>query len=419
MLRQLATVWLAVIAAERRCTAPAARPVEVASADAFRDSIGVNTHLQYAETAYGDPGRVDRALAYLGIVHLRDSALRRGPSGFEHYMELARRGYRFDLFFNANLKTQLARAAALEAAAPGSLASIEGPNEVNNDPVSYDGFTGVRGAQAYQAALYAGVRGIPQLRSLPVLNYTNYPASLGRADAVNVHTYPKLGASAEPQLSRDRDATAAAMPAALPFYVTETGYATAAPTASPDAVSLEEQAELTVVTLLDGFRSGARRTYLYELLDERTDEQAAGDPEHHYGLFDVAGRPKPAAVALRSLLQLISPGSPSRSSSSDVVVSGAGVRHLVVATKDAQLLFLWRESSKGTHPEHAEVRLGSPYLVHQVSLTNAKSPAIVAEQNWTVELGRGPAVFSLSPSPQPGPKTRPLAPSSLPRAMLR
>ena len=420
MLRQLAAAWLGVIAAERRCTNPPSATVQVASADAFRDSIGVNTHLQYGETAYADPERVDRALAYLGIVHLRDSALRRGPSGFEHYVNLGRRGYRFDLFFDADLKTQLQRVAALEADAPGSLASIEGPNEVNNDPISYGGYEGVQGAQAYQAALYSVVKGTPKLHSLTVLNYTNYPASSGHADAVNVHTYAKLGASAEPRLSQDDDAIAAAMPAGLPFYITETGYMTPPPAASPDAVSLNEQAQLSVVALLDGFQRGAKRIYLYELLDERADRTAHVDPEHHYGLFDVEGRPKPAAIAMRALLKLVSgPGSASRSLISDVVVSGSGVRHLVLTTRDAELLFLWRESSPGDRPGKAEIRLEQPCVVHQLSLSDAQQSTAVKEQQWSVELGRGPTVFSLRPSPQAEPKTLPLAPSSLPRAMLR
>ena len=422
MLRQFAAAMLMLTAAERRCTSPLPRPIELGTAAAFRDSVGVNVHLQYTETAYGDRARVDAALTYLGVTHLRDSAMRRGPAMFDHFVDLARRGERFDLFFNAELDPQLARAAALQAAALGAIALIEGPNEINNDPVSFQGRTGLAGAQAYQAALYDQVRSRPEFRTLPVLNYTNYPASSGRADAVNVHSYAKRGASPGGQLASDSAQTAAAMAPGLPTYVTEIGYTTAPAAASPDAVSLDDQAALTLVALLDAFRAGVRRTYLYELLDERADGPTSGDPEHHYGLFDAEGRPKPAATAIQAILKLLPAGNFSASPQDLPVAAhfdGQGARMLLLrGGVSGSVLFVWRETVPGALPESVEMQLSDLRTVRQVSLTGQTSNS-VPTRRWRIWLERSPAVFLLTAPPQPGRNKRPLAPSQRPIAMLR
>ena len=402
MLRQFAAAMLMLTAAERRCTSPLPRPIELGTAAAFRDSVGVNVHLQYTETAYGDRARVDAALTYLGVTHLRDSAMRRGPAMFDHFVYLARRGERFDLFFNAELDPQLARAAALQAAAPGAIALIEGPNEINNDPVSFQGRTGLAAAQAYQAALYDQVRSRPEFRTLPVLNYTNYPASSGRADAVNVHSYAKRGASPGGQLASDSAQTAAAMAPGLPTYVTEIGYTTAPAAASPDAVGLDDQAALTLVALLDAFRAGVRRTYLYELLDERADGLSPGDPEHHYGLFDAEGRPKPAATAVRSLIKLLSHGGATARPSIATAprVQGSGVKALTLKRGgQSSLLLIWRESLAGPESEAAPVHISLDRECEhrEIDLVHATVEPPSRGSAWATRLGREPRVYCLGP----------------------
>ena len=426
MLRQVAAAMLMLTAAERRCTSPVPTPIEVGTAAAFRESVGVNMHLQYTETAYGDRARVDAALTYLGVTHLRDSAMRRGSAMFDHFVDLARRGERFDLFFNAELDPQLARAAALQAAAPGAIALIEGPNEINNDPVSFQGRTGVAGAQAYQAALYDQVRSRPEFRTLPVLNYTNYPASSGRADAVNVHSYAKRGASPGGQLASDSAQTAAAMAPGLPTYVTEIGYTTAPAAASPDAVSLDDQAALTLVALLDAFRAGVRRTYLYELLDERADGPSPGDPEHHYGLFDAEGRPKPAARALRSLLAVLDDGGNVQArlgAPLAISIDLDSARRLILSRRDGRsVLLVWRESAAGGEEQRADAHLalGRTCERRELHMASGQLGAPVVGKAWNASLARGPRVYMLreagSPSHADVKSSRPTAPSKRPSA---
>ena len=51
----------------------AASGVEKAvGADAFVDSVGVNVHLHYTDTSYGNFAAVEKALKDLGVRHIRD-----------------------------------------------------------------------------------------------------------------------------------------------------------------------------------------------------------------------------------------------------------------------------------------------------------------------------------------------------------
>ena len=129
---------------------------------------------------------------------------------------------------------------------------------------------------------------------LPVLNYTNWPPTGGRADAVNVHTYAKPGVDTRAQVARDVELAAAALPSGLPRYITETGYPTGNAPRLPPWVTPNDQANLTLISLLEAFRLGVQRTYLYELFDEAS----LGDrnPEAHYGLFRSDGSAKPSAI---------------------------------------------------------------------------------------------------------------------------
>jgi hypothetical protein len=47
--------------------------VPAMAAGLFLDTIGVNTHLGYLNTAYANTSLVESSLAYLGIDHIRDS----------------------------------------------------------------------------------------------------------------------------------------------------------------------------------------------------------------------------------------------------------------------------------------------------------------------------------------------------------
>ena len=339
-MRSLTVVLVTVLALLRQC-AHAPGDHAALSTEAFRDFIGVNTHLQYSRSPYADIGRDERALQYVGIRHLRDSAFRAGEGAFDHYLALARAGRRFDLFVNADMGEQLARVVRLLQASPGAVDLLEGPNEVNNDPVVWRGVRGDAGARAYQAALYRSIRSHAALAAIPVADFTDWPPSAGKADLANVHSYPRRGDPPGRQLAWDWALVHAADADKRSFVVTELGFPTRSGGLEGRAVDESTQASRLLESLAEGIRLGASRLYIYELFDERSQSQ---DPEMNYGLFFANGRPKPAAVVLARLQTLLAEAdagsqalsqdplaTPSAGAERSVSILGRGGRTLIVS----------------------------------------------------------------------------------------
>ena len=307
--------------------------VPLRSADAFLAAIGVNTHLPYTDGAYGDLGRVARALQFLGIRHIRDRAPQEGYQGQASYDQLVKAipGLGLCLFVSGDIDRQVERLAAFTAAHPGGLSLIEGPNEINNEGAKGVARGDHAAAQAYQAQLYARVRKTSQLVGIPVLNFTDYPDTSGRADAANFHSYPKRrgapGATLRADLARQRGVQSQGA-----AYLTECGYQTGG--AGADDVTEAEQARLTLLLLVEAFTLGVRRSYIYELLDDRS-----GD---HWGLMRTDGAPKPAAVALRTLLGWLRDPPLARVDAIITDVQGGGALQLLHAAGQRDLL-IWNE----------------------------------------------------------------------------
>ena len=108
----------------------ATSPTVAVSAASFVSSIGVNVHMWETTSGYGNLSLVENSLAYLGIVNVRDNYI---PASLSAFAALANSGYRLDLAIPsdaitiANYVTQID---AFNAAHPGSIKAIEGPNEI-------------------------------------------------------------------------------------------------------------------------------------------------------------------------------------------------------------------------------------------------------------------------------------------------
>src|SRR5689334_5865566 len=99
----------------------------------FTQSIGVNVHMWFLGTPYGNTANVISDLAYLGVKQVRDglpTIYRKGDDA------LAAAGVKID-FIVANPNVPAA-VSMLKSYAP-SLLAIEGPNEVNYWPITYQG----------------------------------------------------------------------------------------------------------------------------------------------------------------------------------------------------------------------------------------------------------------------------------------
>lgn len=272
-------------------------------------SFGIDTHIDYTDGKYSNVEEVVKALDYLGLDTVRDHAPNSAsdPNGQTHLGDAAEAGVQF--VFSAQREVDPATVAQrlhdFVQAHPGSVVGIEGPNEVNNWPVSYHGLSGQAAALAYQKDLSAAVNADPLLKNIPVLGFTGYTVA-SASDYTTIHTYAKDGDQPYSWLSREAGVQRAADPG-KPLAITETGYhtsLTADTNGGWEGVREATQAKLLLNTLMDGAALGSKQTFIYELLDAYSDPQGANQ-EKHFGLFRLDYSAKPAATAIHNLTTIL------------------------------------------------------------------------------------------------------------------
>jgi hypothetical protein len=112
-----------------------------ARAEDFVQSVGVNTHITYFDTTYVNTSQVIQDLAYLGIDHVRDSAMMTTDQNFlTPYKALIAAGIKFDLIFTTGLPISdyMHNVDILASISPTALYAVEGPNEIGAS-FTYDG----------------------------------------------------------------------------------------------------------------------------------------------------------------------------------------------------------------------------------------------------------------------------------------
>jgi len=206
-------------------------------ADAFVDSIGVNSHygnsIFVGGNAYANPA-LDAKLGALGIRHLRDhtyndEGLARVDSIYAAY------GVRASLILGETTRSPSDLVNLLKA--HPAYEGIEGLNEPDFNTRSYGGFTDNPGAhnfsatRAFQNDLYNAVKADPLVQNRSILSpamgtsaNSQYLVPIG-FDQASMHSYPS---GREPTFNLDSNITAMSTlrgtPAPKPLAATETGY---------------------------------------------------------------------------------------------------------------------------------------------------------------------------------------------------
>jgi hypothetical protein len=423
-------------------TLSATPPATLRAAD-FIAAIGVNTHLEYYDTAYALPNgsapdaqKIASELAYLGISRIRDGF----PTAqtLPAMQTLAADGIRFDMLVpSSSSPSQLGGQIASLDPLGSAVAAVEGPNEINiQSSFAWNGQTGDAAAIAYQQALASAVKSDAALAGAQLYNFTlassnaaDYTA-LGNlsADATygNVHIYFANGA---PPASTIRWVLGMAAPVtpAKPEVITETNYTSdPAIAGQPDATV---QAKYDLDLLMDAARDGVAATYLYELLDEKPDP-SNGNIEDHFGLFNNDGTPKPAATALHNLTTILGDtGSTAHSFQTGTLndaVSGlpaSGDTLLLEKSNGAYDIVLWAEPALWNASTQSEIAAAA----HQVQVTLPTAAAVQvfdplagtsaiaqygATSSVSVSLTDHPIVIEVAPgttSPPPPPTPDTLA----------
>ncbi len=313
---------------------------QATSAEAFLQTLGVNTHIDSLGYGYGDLSNVADAINYLGLSNLRDSP--QSPIDLTLWQQVAQAtGATFDAYIGwtspDGMSTDLGHMP--ELAQQGILNSIEGGNEEDDSYAASLG-NNLQITAAFQQQLYATAQSL----GLPAINMSfgsgwtpadgwhgNYDSVgdlSGVADYANAHVYP----AAAPDITIGQlndDAHLAA--ASLPVAITELGYDTAA----TDPV---QTAKWTLDAALDGMKDGDVKTYFYALFDDQSGA---------YGLMNSDGSPKPAGQALHNLTTLLDDNGSVTPGALDYSIdaANAGDNSLLLAKSDGTFwLALWNEA---------------------------------------------------------------------------
>jgi hypothetical protein len=289
----------------------------VMRASDFLDTLGVNTHIPYTDGGYANISNVIADIAYLGIDETRDTISdgANGSAPLSSYIAVAQAGVKFTIIVSATttagLQANLALVEQLNEAVPGSVIAVEGPNEINNFPITYNGVSGLQGALDLQKALYSMVHASSALQGVAVDYFTGYGAgsiaqgpdpatTSGLADYDTQHPYPNNGNPPDEWVSRSAALTNE-QPATGPAVYTETGYSTNGGTTGD--VNQDVQAKYTLDLLMDDAKNGIAHTDLYQLLDAYEPGSPQGDDG--FGLFDPSNQPKEAATAIHDLTTIL------------------------------------------------------------------------------------------------------------------
>jgi len=332
---------------------PTAEVSTPAFADRFADAVGINVHLHHTGTPYEDFELVRTRLAELGARHLRDGLIdTTWQPYYDRHNALGAMGIKGTFIASPDTPDEVLR--GYPSRISSSFEGYEAPNE-------YD----VSGVAAWTSRVR---QSLVRLRALETQsNLSPYPIygpsltssgayeALGDVsayfDAANLHNYmqgrhPGTGGWGDGGYgSIDYNlALARRYAPGKPIVSTETGYWD--DPALPDSVPAAIVGRYMPRLLLEQFRKGVQRTYIYELIDDKESGVVA---RSGYGLLGADGSPKPSFRAVSNLLRIFSDrGTDVTPQSFTYNLDGGdtNVRQMAFQKRDGtMLLAVWIEAS--------------------------------------------------------------------------
>ena len=369
----------------------------------FADSIGVNLHLGWIDTVYCNGPVVLGMLQVLGIRHVRDMP----PTGWKVESDnglalLASNGMKFNFVYgatgtssdlNVSVPTDISQVVKFMQQFPGSVISMEGPNELNGQEVILNGASSLdphvgadiqrhcasqtRGNSTMQSA---GVK----MMNLSITNgrdgWSQYVDALGdlsaHCDQANWHVYFWQGLQPSHNVDYMMDDAHRSAPN-KPIVFTEAGW----PTAYENELGLDPvtAAKHTLNLVAYTWMKGIVRTYIYQLQDPHPNP-APNDPESQFGLCNSNGTLKPAGTAIRNLLSIVRDASKEaavyRPQALDYRVDGLpSTAYTMVLQKASGVydILVWNEADdwdanankpKPVSPVNVVIHLPKDYVVH-------------------------------------------------------
>jgi len=336
----------------------------------FVDSVGVNTHVGYTDRNYWDFPQLASTIAELGVRHIRD-----GQPASDSYMNPQSTAgivtTRMQTLMAAGVKATLISGYPVNASGAVNFALAQLPVfaylgdgiaafEHTNEPDLFAARTDAQWdshLRSYMPVLWQLRNMDAALMSMPVLSpsvagaaafqsfATGFPNQADFITHCNVHPYPG-GAPPESNALRALGSCRAFV-GDRPVVATETGYHTAInDTSGHQGVSATAQGIYIPRLFLEYFLQGFTRVHSYELLDEYADP-LNNQREAQFGLVRLDWSKKPAFIALRHLLSLLTDGDAPFSPSGTVLhLSDRNVRSVLLEKRDGSFwIALWRPVS--------------------------------------------------------------------------
>jgi len=376
------------------------RAVPSRSADAFVDSVGVNIHTTYDDTSYARRGAIRARLRELGVRHVRQGLDLSRPDEYAELQRLAAQGQRTTVISFGPAPLALA---AIRARLRGAVEAVESPNELDNLHLA----DWPRLLGRFLPVAREQLRAVPPL-SVPLLGPSLvHPGSrktvAGLAhewDVTNLHPYP----GGQPPEDGIADALrfARRVEGRKPVMATESGYHDALNARSGQPPVSEQAAAVYIPRLvLEYFRLGIVRTFLYELADEKPDPGLV-DPEQHFGLLRSDLSPKPAFIALRRLIATAAGRGTTPAHDVPRVrtdAADAGVREVLLRRDDGScILALWRPAPvwlvaarRPVTESPVQVRIGFSAPPHEVTVShpslNAETRSLTPARTLSLPVG--------------------------------
>lgn len=416
-------------------------PETVYRSDDFVEDMGINTHLGQTGGTNPNPyaqSDAELLIGQLGIRHIRENL---GPTPAY---------YRLDNLFNAyGIRATLIGRHTIPPANyvqllkdHPAIEAVEGLNEPDHPNAAYTYQTltdnkttkNFAATAAYQADLYAAIKGDPATASRPVLG----PAMAGSfnarflapiaADVLAMHSYAEgfMPSASRTDAGKVRDARQMAGPGAFkPLVVTETGYHTASGyNGFPYRVNESVQAKYLMRSFADFFNQGMA-SYIYEVFDEGLDTT---DKEHNFGVLRNNRTAKPAHDAIKNLIALLGEGTWNTTSKTwslpsfsptplDYTVTGATqhLRHTLLQRSDGRYrVLLWNDVSSydvnthlpiATPPANVTLTFNQPFAAASTYLLGSTAPtsALSWPRSLSLAVPDEIMVLDLVPATVPAP----------------
>ena len=407
-------------------TTPAVAGETAKTAYSFIDSIGVNTHLHYYDTPYGNFSLVDQSLQTLGIHHIRDGGS--DPTWIQEINTLASHGILSDIVIDPNIGVGPNASYAIKPPGytvtdllkklPSAVDAIEILNEFdlsylngysyNGQPVTAANW--VNYLRSFTQDTFAAIKSDPTTRNVAIIGpsfvNTNSSVAIGKLSQWvtegNLHPYNNPNNPETSNLARDI-ANRSQPFDSLPLIATEEGY----PTGGSNSVSTTVQSKYIPRMFLENFDQGIIRTYAYELIDEQANST---NDQNNFGLLNADGSPKPAFTALQNLLSLLKDSSTTAASftTGALTYSLSGntqnVKHTLLEKSNGDFyLVLWLgvASTDQTVSQSITVNLTTPIAQAETYLPNQSTSATgqyAAPKTLTLDVPDYPLVIHLTPT---------------------